>query len=88
MRPEEAAGSPWSPSCLGRTRFFGQRLLFPTSAQGGTMLSSAWLMTILNPDPLIVSMVLSTTSLLVFLFVPPKTPGVKQNMEFLLIEVP
>jgi MFS family permease len=71
MRGDETAGSPWSPF-----RYATFTVLWTATVVSniGTWMynaASGWLMTSLNPDPLIVSMVQAATSLPVFLFALP-----------------
>ncbi len=71
MRADEAAGSPWSPF---RHATFTVLWTATVVSNIGTWMynaASGWLMTSLNPDPLIVSMVQVATSLPMFLFALP-----------------
>jgi len=71
MRADEVAGSPWSPF---RHATFTVLWTATVLSNIGTWMynaASGWLMTSLNPDPLIVSMVQAATSLPVFLFALP-----------------
>src|SRR4051795_10931718 len=68
---EEAATSPWSP--FRHTTFSVLWVATVVSNIGGWMFSAAsgWLMTSLNPDPFIVSMVQVATTLPLFLLALP-----------------
>jgi predicted MFS family arabinose efflux permease/quinol monooxygenase YgiN len=71
MRADDAAGSPWTP--FRHTTFTVLWTATLVSNIGTWMYNAAsgWLMTSLNPDPLIVSMVQAATSLPMFLFALP-----------------
>lgn len=67
----EAAGSPWSPF---RHSTFTVLWIATVVSNIGTWMQNAaagWLMTGLNPDPLVVALVQVATSLPMFLFVLP-----------------
>jgi MFS family permease len=71
MRADGSADSPWSPF---RHAAFTVLWTATVVSNIGTWMynaASGWLMTSLNPDPLIVSMVQAATSLPVFLFALP-----------------
>src|SRR5512147_213871 len=71
MRANEAAGSPWSPF---RHVTFTVLWAATVVSNIGTWMynaASGWLMTSLNPDPLIVSMVHVATTLPLFLLALP-----------------